>query len=186
MFRTLLRLKWLTKMDIKEKLGKIKLLIMDLDGVLTDGGIILNEDGTESKRFNVQDGHGIKMLQRTGIKTAIISGRETQVTQIRAEQLGIVLLFQGQKKKLPIFEKMIDDLSLTAEQVAYIGDDLLDLPLVKRAGFGVAVDNAVAELKEVADYTTEKAGGYGAVREVIELIMKTTGTWDQQIQRYLI
>lgn len=173
-------------MNLKEKLDKIKLLILDLDGVFTDGNIILNEDGSESKRFNLHDGHGIKMLLRTGVKAAIISGREARVTQIRAEQVGIELLYQGQKKKLPAFEKILDDLSLNNEQVAYIGDDLLDLPLVKRAGFGVAVANAVDELKEAADYITKKAGGDGAVREVIDLIMKTTGTWDTQMQRYIV
>lgn len=170
----------------KINLENIKLLIMDVDGVLTDGGIIINEDGTESKRFNVQDGHGIKMLQRAGYKTAIISGRDTNVTTLRASQLGIEYVYQNCLQKLPAFEKILADTGLNADEIAYIGDDVLDIPVVKRAGFGVAVANAVDELKEHADFITQKSGGHGAVREVIEYLLKATGKWEKQMERYLI
>ena len=166
--------------------SQIKLLILDLDGVLTDGTIQLHADGTESKRFHVQDGHGIKMWHRAGLEVAIISGREAKVTDLRAEQLGIQHVLQGRKKKLPSFQSLLSDLHLRQEQVAYIGDDLLDLPLVRRAGFGVAVANAVQELKEEANYITHASGGHGAVREVIEYILKRTGQWQKLMERYLV
>lgn len=172
--------------DKKINLENVKLLIMDVDGVLTDGGIIINEDGTESKRFNVQDGHGIKMFQRAGYKTAIISGRDTKVTTLRAKQLGIKYVYQNCLQKMPAFEKLLAETGLNADETAYIGDDVLDIPLVKRAGFGVAVANAVDELKQHADFITQKSGGHGAVREVIEYLLKATGKWEKQMERYLI
>lgn len=170
----------------KVRLDKIKMLITDVDGVLTDGGIIVHGDGSESKRFNVQDGHGIKLWQRAGFGMAIISGRTSKATEIRGRELGIENVMQGCKDKVSAFESLLDKVSLSAEEVAYIGDDLGDMPIVKRAGFGVAVVNAVSELKSVADYVTETAGGYGAVREVIEYILKSTGKWDGVMERYLI
>ena len=120
-------------------LSQIQLLILDVDGVLTDGGIIVHSDGTESKRFSVLDGHRIKMWQRAGGLTAIISGRETAATTIRAEQLGITHIMQGCLEKLPAFEQLLEKVGLTPEQTAYIGDDLMDIPLVRRVGFGAAV-----------------------------------------------
>ena len=170
----------------KINLENIKLLIMDVDGVLTDGGIVINEDGTESKRFNVQDGHGIKMLQRAGYKTAIISGSDTKVTTLRASQLGIEYVHQNCLQKLPAFEKLLAETGLNADETAYIGDDVLDIPLVKRAGLGIAVANAVDELKQHADFVTKKSGGDGAVREVVEYLLKATGKWEKQMERYLI
>ncbi|AQQ71876.1 3-deoxy-D-manno-octulosonate 8-phosphate phosphatase KdsC [Limihaloglobus sulfuriphilus] len=169
-----------------EKAKNIKMLILDVDGVLTDGGIILAEDGTEMKLFNSQDGHGIKLWQRAGLETAIISGRVTNVTAKRAEQLDIKYVMQGCKKKLPAYESLLEKVGLTAAQTAYIGDDTIDIPLVRRAGFGAAVENAVDELKHYADYTTKRKGGSGAVREVIELLLKASGRWDSLMERYLI
>ena len=153
-------------------LSKIKLLILDVDGVLTDGGIIVHSDGTESKRFSVTDGHRIKLWQRSGGITAIISGRETAATTIRAEQLEITYIMQGCLDKLPAFEELLKKAGLVPEQVAYIGDDLMDIPLVRRAGFGIAVANASEELKKHADFITQRSGGEGAVAEVIELLLK--------------
>lgn len=170
----------------KPGLNKIKMLIMDVDGVLTDGGIIVHGDGSESKRFNVQDGHGIKLWQRVGFGAAIISGRTSGATEIRGRELGIEHVIQGCKDKLPAFESLLLEVSLSAEEVAYIGDDVGDMGVVKRAGFGVAVANAVSELKSVADYVTKTCGGSGAVREVIEYILKSTGKWDVVMERYLI
>jgi len=172
--------------EILEKVSKIKLLIMDVDGVLTDGIIHIHSDGTESKGFCLVDGHGIHMWHWAGLKTAIISGRESQATTIRAKQLKFGYVVQGCNSKVPAFEEILAKANVSAEEAAYIGDDLLDLPLVRRAGFGVAVATAVAELKEAADYVTEKPGGRGAVREVVELILKSTGRWAGLMERYLV
>jgi 3-deoxy-D-manno-octulosonate 8-phosphate phosphatase (KDO 8-P phosphatase) len=168
-----------------ENLAKIKLLMMDVDGVLTDGSIIVNADGRETKSFNVLDGHGIRLWQRAGLKTAIISGRASEPTKIRAEQLEIDHVFENCHHKLPTCEKLLDDLGLLPENAAYIGDDLPDLPVMRYVGFGVAVANAIDPLKEYADYVTDRAGGDGAVREVIELILKNTGKWQALMERYL-
>ncbi|MBN1816867.1 MAG: HAD-IIIA family hydrolase [Sedimentisphaerales bacterium] len=166
--------------------SQIRLLLLDMDGVLTDGTIFLHADGTESKRFDVQDGHGIKMWQRAHLEVAILSGREAKATDVRAEQLGIRHVFQGCTKKLPVFESLLSRLQLRPEQAAYVGDDLLDLPVIRRAGFGAAVANAVQEVKEAADYVTQRNGGQGAVREVIEYVLKRTGQWRELMERYLI
>jgi 3-deoxy-D-manno-octulosonate 8-phosphate phosphatase (KDO 8-P phosphatase) len=170
----------------KTDLSKIKILVLDVDGVLTDGTVIINADGTESKKFNLLDGHGIKMWQRAGLKVALISGRASEATTVRAQQLNIEYVMQGCKKKLPAFELLLEETKLSADQVAYIGDDLLDIPLVRRAGLGVAVSNAVDELKKEADMVTTVDGGSGAVREVIEYILKNTGQWQQLMERYLV
>lgn len=167
-------------------LNDIKMLVIDVDGVMTDGTIILDSNGNESKRFSIIDGHGIKMWHRAGLETAIISGRESGATLARAEQLSIKRVVQGQKKKLPAFEALLTETGLNASQVAYIGDDLLDIPLVVRAGLGVAVANAVQELKDAADLITNRPGGSGAVREVIEFILKDTGRWPKLMERYLV
>ena len=170
----------------KTDLKQIKLLAMDVDGVLTDGTITICSDGSESKSFHLLDGHGIKMWQRAGLKTAMISGRQSAVTQKRAEELKIEFLYQPCQQKLLCFEKLLADTGLEAKNIAYIGDDLLDIPIVKRAGFGVAVANGVDELKSYAHYVTSRTGGSGAVREVIEYILKNTGQWDALMERYLI
>lgn len=166
--------------------SKIKLLVMDVDGVLTDGTVLINSDGSEGKNFSIVDGHGIKLWHRAGFVTAVISGRPSGATTVRAEQLSIGHMVQGTKKKLPAYESLLEELSLTPDQTAYIGDDLLDLPPVRRAGLGVAVANAVDELKEHADYVTAAKGGEGAVREVIELILKNNGKWPELMERYLV
>jgi 3-deoxy-D-manno-octulosonate 8-phosphate phosphatase (KDO 8-P phosphatase) len=169
-----------------QDLSKIKLLILDVDGVLTDGGIIVHSDGTESKRFSVIDGHRIKMWQRSGGLVAILSGRETQATAIRAQQLGITHVLQGCLQKLPAFEKLLEDLALSPEQVACVGDDIMDIPLIRRAGFGVAVANADEELKKQADFITCRKGGEGAVGEVIEYLLKQSNQWDELMERYWV
>lgn len=148
----------------ENKLGRIRLLVLDVDGVLTDGGIILHSDGTESKRFHVQDGHGIKLWHRSGGITAIVSGRTSPPTEHRARQLDIAHVIQGQLDKLPALEALLRRIGLTWDQTAFLGDDVVDLPLVRRAGFGVAVANAVEEVRTAADYVTLRRGGDGAVR----------------------
>jgi 3-deoxy-D-manno-octulosonate 8-phosphate phosphatase (KDO 8-P phosphatase) len=167
-------------------LANIKLLVLDVDGVLTDGGIIVHSDGAESKRFSVMDGHRIKLWQRSGGQTAIISGRETVATTIRAQQLEIAYIMQGCLDKLPAFEELLKKAGLKAEQTAYIGDDLMDIPLVRRAGFGVAVANASEELKKYAHFVTKRSGGDGAVAEVIEHLLKKQKKWDTLMERYLV
>ena len=166
--------------------ANIKLLALDVDGVLTDGSIILHHDGTESKRFNLLDGHGIRMWHRAGLKTAFISGRETSATAHRAKQLEVTYVFQDCHEKLPVFESLLKETGLDASQVAYMGDDVMDIPLLRRAGFGAAVANAADDVKQYAAYVTKKPGGNGAVREVIEYLLKSSGKWDELMKRYLV
>ncbi len=167
-------------------LSHIRLLVLDVDGVLTNGTILVHGDGTESKRFHVHDGHGIKMWRRAGGLVALLSGRETPATQHRADQLGIGYVLQGQKRKLPAFEELLKTCGVTADQTACVGDDVVDIPLIRRAGLGVAVANAVPELKRVADLVTRTPGGHGAVREVIEYILRRSGRWAPLMQRYRV
>ena len=171
--------------EMNVNLADIEMLAMDVDGVLTDGTLIINGDGTESKSFNSLDGHGIRMWQRAGLKVALISGRASEPTTLRAEQLQIEYVFQDCHHKLPVFEKLLDQLGLSPDKVAYIGDDVTDLPVIRCAGFGVTVANAVDEVKQYADYVTTRPGGSGAVREVIEYILKNSGRWQQLLNRYL-
>lgn len=170
---------------LKAKLAKIRLLVMDVDGVLTDGTIIVNADGSETKQFSVLDGHGIRLWKRAGLDVALISGRASTPTQLRADQLEIEHVFQDCHFKLPVLKDLLQKLNLAPEQVAYIGDDLPDLPVVRYVGFGVAVANSVETLKLAADYTTSCPGGKGAVREVIEFVLKSTDRWDSLMERYL-
>jgi len=169
----------------KPNLQDIQLLALDVDGVLTDGTVVINGDGSESKSFNVLDGHGIRMWQRAGLKVALLSGRYSQPTKHRADQLEIDYCLEDCFEKLPALKKLLDQLGLSPYQVAYIGDDLPDLPPIKYVGFGVAVANAVDEVKDTADYVTTRRGGDGAVREVIEYILKNTGRWPELMKKYL-
>jgi 3-deoxy-D-manno-octulosonate 8-phosphate phosphatase (KDO 8-P phosphatase) len=160
-------------------------LILDVDGVLTDGTIYLRGDGSETKRFNLKDGHGIKLWKRAGGDVALLSGRASVATQCRAEQLEIQHVFQDCHSKLPVLKEFMERMKIGPERVAYVGDDLLDMPVVRHVGFGVAVSGAVQELKDQADYITSRNGGDGAVREVIEYILKRAGKWDALMERYL-
>lgn len=169
----------------KVALGDIVMLAMDVDGVLTDGAVIIHHDGTESKRFSLVDGHGIRMWLRAGLQMAWISGRASEATRRRAEQLGVTLVFDDAVVKLPVFEELLNRTGLNADQVAYIGDDVLDIPVLSKAGLAIAVANAVDEAKAYADYITLREGGHGAVREVIEYILKGSGRWDALMERYL-
>ena len=167
------------------ELSQIELLALDVDGVLTDGTLMMNSDGSESKFFNSLDGHGIRMWRRAGLKVALISGRESEPTQRRAAQLEIEYVFEDCHFKLPVVEKLLAQINLPPEKVAYVGDDLPDLPVMRYVGFGVAVANAVDEVKRYADYVTTRPGGKGAVREVIEHILKGTDKWPELMERYL-
>ncbi len=151
---------------------QIKLLVLDVDGVLTDGRIVMDDAGRELKFFHVRDGMGIHLLMKRGIEVAIISGRFSYVTLRRAEDLGIKYVYQGIKDKLAILKSLCDSLSLTKEEVAYVGDDLNDVECIKWAGFGVVVADAPEYVKKYADYVTRLPGGKGAVREVCDLILE--------------
>ena len=166
-------------------LGDIKLLVLDVDGVLTDGTIVINSDGGESKFFNVLDGHGMRLWLRAGLKIAFVSGRASEPTRYRAEHFGIEHVLQDCHHKLPAMQKLLEELRLSRHQVAYVGDDLPDLPVIQYVGFGVAVANAVDEVKQHADFVTTRSGGGGAVREVVEYILKQNGKWPQLMERYL-
>lgn len=173
------------KKGLAKRIKGIKLLVLDVDGVMTDGAIIYADDGKETKNFNVQDGHGIKLLMREGIDVAIITSRESGVVRHRASNLGITLVYQGYKEKLIAFNDLIGKKGIRAEEAAFMGDDLVDLPVMTRAGLSIAVKNAVADVKKRADYVTKKEGGKGAVREAVELILKAQGRWDAVLEYYL-
>lgn len=166
-------------------LASIRMLVLDVDGVLTDGSIQLHHDGTESKSFSILDGHGIRMWRRAGMKIAFLSGRFSEPTSRRAQQLEVDYCFQECHYKLDTLHEIIRQSGIPAEQIAYIGDDLMDIPVVRQVGFGIAVASAVDELKTYADYITTRPGGRGAVREAIEYILKSTGKWEPLMKRYL-
>lgn len=171
--------------DILAKAAQIKLLIFDVDGVLTDGGLIMDKDGHEYKVFNSRDGHGMKMLQATGVDVAIITGRTSNVVQHRMDGLGVKLVYQGQHDKRIAFAELLKDLSLDASQVAYMGDDVVDLPVMRQVGFAAAVADAHDLVKEHAHWQAPHGGGKGAARDLCELIMKAQGTLDGQMALYL-
>ncbi|NQY51715.1 MAG: HAD-IIIA family hydrolase [Piscirickettsiaceae bacterium] len=163
----------------------IKLVIFDVDGVLTDGNIIIGDNGEEYKAFHARDGHGIKLLQSTGVEIGIITARTSKVVEHHMSSLGIDYVYQGQKIKLPAFEKLFNLLNLTTKQCAYVGDDWVDLSIMNRVGLAIAVQNADALVKKQAHWITPSIGGKGAVREVCELIMEGQGTLQGQFERHL-
>lgn len=171
-------------LTLLERARKTRLLIMDVDGVLTDGRIIQDCHGHELKAFDVKDGHGIVMAHRAKLRTALISGRESETITRRAQELGIELVFQKIWNKLEVYEKILVDTQLMHDEVAYIGDDLVDIPLLRRVGFAVAVADAVDEVKATSHLITRRPGGQGAVREVIELILRAQCHWDTLLERY--
>jgi len=176
------------KMDkeiIMEKAANIKLTVFDVDGVLTDGKLILGESGNEYKSFHVRDGHGLVMLLETGCKIAVITARSSNIVAERMQSLGIKYVFQGEKDKGARLLKLIEELGLEQEQVAYVGDDVIDLPAMIHVGLPIAVADAHIEVKNIAAWITENRGGLGAAREVCELIMRAQNKYDDRIKRYL-
>lgn len=171
--------------DILQRAAQIKLIIFDVDGVLTDGRLILGDDGQEYKAFHSRDGHGMKLLQQSGVEVAIITGRTSKVVKHRMANLGVKHVFQGQEEKLPAFEKLIAELGFEASETAYVGDDVVDLPIMLRAGLAVAVADAHSLVRQHAHWQTPNAGGKGAARDICELIMEAQGTLDTMMQRYL-
>ncbi|MCK5122038.1 MAG: 3-deoxy-manno-octulosonate-8-phosphatase KdsC [Methylomarinum sp.] len=171
--------------DIVEKAKKLKLLILDVDGVLTDGRLFFDNSGTEYKCFHARDGHGIKLLRQTGVEVAVISGRKSNSVALRMKNLGIEYVYQGHENKIAAFHEIIQSLSIEPEQAAHVGDDLLDLPVMTRVGLSIAVNDANDAVKDYADWCTETPGGLGAVREVCDFIMKSQGTFDGVLKSYM-
>lgn len=165
------------KASLKEKIKKVKLLILDVDGVLTQGDIVLDEKGKEIKTFNVQDGFGIVLFQSAGYKTAILSARATGAVKARAKDLKINKVCQDSYPKIKAYKQLLCEFKLKDAQVCFIGDDLPDIEVLQKVGFSVTVPNAVSEVKKKVDYITKRKGGHGAVRETIELILKTQRKW---------
>jgi len=166
------------------KLAKIKLLLLDVDGIMTDGRIIYDNQGNELKAFDVKDGHGLKMIQRAGIKIGIITGRKSEVVIKRAAELGIEILYQKALNKLDPYREILAAEGLADEQVAYMGDDVVDLPILRRVGFSATVADAIPEVLPLVDYVAVRSGGRGAVREVCDLLLKASGQWDSLTKRY--
>ncbi len=164
---------------LKERIMKIKVLALDVDGVLSDGKIIIDNNGGEIKNFDVQDGFGMVLLRRAGFKMAIITARNSKPVDFRAKDLTVDKLYQDASPKIEYYKRMLKDLEVSDEEVCFVGDDLPDLNVLRQVGFAVAVANAVDEIKREVHYITHKSGGCGAVREVIELILKTQGKWDE-------
>lgn len=162
----------------------IKLVLMDCDGVLTDGRLWLTSDGEEQKTFDVRDGQGIALLHVAGLKSGIISGRTSAALERRAQELGVSIVRQGVSNKVAEFEMIIAEVSLRADECAFIGDDLADIPVMSRAGLAIAVADSVAETLQAAHYVTTSNGGNGAVRESCELILKAQGRWEELMKRY--
>ncbi|MBI5675796.1 MAG: HAD-IIIA family hydrolase [Nitrospirae bacterium] len=162
-----------------EKSKKIKLLILDVDGVMTDGSIILDNEGNEFKSFHVRDGHGIKMIGKAGIKTGLITGRRSKVVDIRAKELGITDVFQKVYKKSEVYKKILKKYNYKDENVAFMGDDIVDIELLKRAGLSAVPADADEEAKKHADMVMNTDGGRGAVREFTDLILKSAGLWQK-------
>ena len=165
-------------------LNSIKLLLLDVDGVMTDGRIIYLNDGGEAKAFDVKDGHGLKLIQRAGIKVGIITGRQSDIVARRAAELGIELVYQGAKDKMQPFMEILEKLGLKASEVAYVGDDLVDLPVMRLVGFSATVADASDDIKPYVDLVTSRPGGRGAVREVCDLLLKQSSLWTSVTSRY--
>ena len=163
----------------------IRLIVFDVDGIMTDGGLYLTDSGEEFKRFNSLDGQGLKMLKASGVELAIITGRTSRCVELRAHHLGISHLYQGVQDKLESMQKMLAQLELSLDVVAFMGDDVIDLPAMLRVGLAVSVPSAPQIVRDRAHYITERDGGHGAVREVCELLMSAQGTLDAQLAPYL-
>ena len=171
--------------DILARAAQLKLLIFDVDGVLTDGSLFMDKDGHEYKAFNSRDGHGMKMLQQSGVDVAIITGRSSPVVEHRMNGLGIKHLYQGQDDKYVAFVDLIGRLGLQADEVGYVGDDVIDLPVMRKVGLAVAVQDAHELVKQHAHWQTPNCGGRGAGRDICELIMEAQGTLAAQMSVYL-
>ncbi|MEI7542408.1 MAG: HAD hydrolase family protein [bacterium] len=170
---------------ISAKLRKIKCFVLDVDGVLTDGGIIIGSNGTEYKKFDVKDGSGIALARHVGMKFAIISGRYSKVIQIRATELKIDAVYQNILVKIDAYNNIKDKFCLKDEEICFVGDEIIDIPVMEKCGFAFAPADAVLETRQTADYVCKSSGGHGCVRESIEMVLKSQGLWGKAIARYL-
>jgi 3-deoxy-D-manno-octulosonate 8-phosphate phosphatase (KDO 8-P phosphatase) len=173
-----------SKTELLKIARHIKIVIFDVDGVLTDGSIMLDNEGNEFKSFHVRDGHGIKMLKKAGIIVAMITGRYSKVVERRARELGITDVYQKCHDKMVPYYQLLEKYSVGSEEVAYVGDDIVDLPLLHRAGFSIAVADAAEEAKSAAMMITNSIGGRGAVREVCDFLLRAKGLWEGIIDEY--
>ncbi len=173
-------------MKLEERCKRIELILSDVDGVLTDGGILFNNQGIEIKQFHIRDGLGIKLWQKAGFKFGVLSARTSHIVKVRAAELGVELVRQGFENKLPVAKKVLAEFGLKPEQVCHIGDDLTDLSLLQYVGLSVAVADAAAEVRAAAHYVTTAPGGRGAVREVVEVLLKAKNRWEDLVRNYVL
>ncbi|HYP26396.1 MAG TPA: HAD hydrolase family protein [Blastocatellia bacterium] len=171
--------------EILERARRIKMLVLDCDGVLTDGRLILLPDGEETKAFDIKDGHAMRMAPRVGLRISIISGNKSFAVRDRARNLEVAHLYEGAWVKLGPYEEILSAENLKDEEACYVGDDVVDIPVLRRAGLAIAVADAVEEVKQFSHLVTKRKGGRGAVREVIEMILKAQGRWDEALARYI-
>jgi 3-deoxy-D-manno-octulosonate 8-phosphate phosphatase (KDO 8-P phosphatase) len=169
---------------VVKKAQKIKLLLLDVDGVLTDGSIVMDDTGREIKRFDVRDGHGIRLLMSSGVRVGFISGRLSKAVSHRAKELGVRMVYQNAQLKTETYQKIKKRTGLSDQQIAYMGDDIADLPVLRRAGLALTVKDCWKGLKPIVDYITQAKGGRGAVREAIELLMRTQRRWRETVRDY--
>jgi 3-deoxy-D-manno-octulosonate 8-phosphate phosphatase (KDO 8-P phosphatase) len=172
-------------MTLTERIKPLRLVAFDVDGVLTDGGLYLSDSGEEFKRFNSLDGHGLKMLKASGVELAIITGRTSKCVELRAKNLGIARLYQGVEDKLAAMQSLLAELKLAPEAAAFMGDDVVDLPVMLRVGLALSVPAAPQVVRDHAHYVSQREAGHGAVREVCEMILGAQGTLDAQLAPYL-
>ena len=170
---------------IKEQAQQIELVIFDVDGVMTDGSLLLGDDGQEYKAFNSRDGHGMRMLHECGIKSAIITGRTSNVVKLRAQELDIEIVMQGYRDKRPAFKDLLRETGISADHIAYVGDDVIDLPVMSQVGFAIAVNDAHPFVIKNSHWTTQTPGGRGAVREICEFILASQGLLEDKLKTYL-
>lgn len=171
--------------EVVRRAEQVRLLIFDVDGVLTDGRLFFDDKGIEYKAFHSRDGHGIKMLLESGVDIAVITGRQSETVNYRMKNLGIELVFQGQRDKLPAYEGLLERLALAPEQVAYVGDDVVDLPVMRRVGLAVAVADAHPLVQRYAHWVTPRSGGSGAARDACEMLLQAHGKLDALMQSYI-
>ncbi len=172
-------------LNIQEKAKNIELVVFDIDGVMTDGSLFFDNSGEEYKAFNSLDGHGLRMLQECGVKVAVITGRKSELVKHRMNDLGITILYQGYRDKVPAFQALLKEVNLSKDQITYVGDDVVDLPIMSQLDFSIAVQNAHPFVKKHAHWITDRSGGQGAVREVCEFILEAKGLLNDKLNSYL-
>lgn len=173
-------------MTVQERAARIKLLLLDVDGVLTDGTVVIHSDGSESKPFAIRDGIALVWAQRAGVRVGILSARNSPTTPHRAAQLGITLVHQGVASKVDSYERILTDQGLNDEEIAYMGDDIVDLAVLERVGLATAPADAVAEVRSRVHWVSSAGGGRGAVRELVEMVLRAQDRWDGVVQSYLM